>query len=54
MTAYQAIRAELVAREASGADLPGFGLAVVAEDAETITYREAWPEDSTSEPFTRF
>lgn len=40
MTAYQAIRKELEARQ--GAPLPAFGLAVVSEDAETITYRESW------------
>lgn len=40
MTAYQAIRAELQARQ--GAPLPGFGLAVVAEDDTTVTYREDW------------
>lgn len=45
MTAYQAIRAEIETRQA--APLPGFGLAVVAEDDTTVTYREDWSRNTT-------
>jgi hypothetical protein len=45
MTAYRAIRAELEARAPAGAELPGFGLRVVADDGDAITYAESWPAD---------
>lgn len=40
MTAYQAIRQELEARQST--PVPAFGLVVVSEDAESIVYAEQW------------